>query len=110
MASCFTLMEKEVYEHFRKILEWEQVDGIMAPGGSFGNFIAIHTARFHAFPEVKEKGIQHLPPLRIMVSDVSHYSLKKGVNLAGMGTESLVNIKTDKIGRMCPEDLDKKIQ
>lgn len=50
MASCFTLMEKEVYEHFRKVLEWDVVDGIMAPGGSFGNFIAIHTARFHAFP------------------------------------------------------------
>ena len=82
----------------------------MAPGGSFGNFIAIHTARYHAFPEIKEKGIQHLPPLRIMVSDVSHYSLKKGVNLAGMGTNSLVNIKTDKVGRMCSEDLDKKIQ
>ena len=45
-----------------------------------------------------------------MVSDVSHYSLKKGANLAGMGTNSLVNIKTDKVGRMCPEDLDKKIQ
>lgn len=53
MAACFTLMENEVYEHFRKVLEWETVDGIMAPGGSFGNFIALQTARFHAFPEVK---------------------------------------------------------
>lgn len=98
-----------MYEHFRKILEWEQVDGIMAPGGSFGNFIAIHSARFHAFPEVKEKGIRHLPELKIMVSDVSHYSLKKGANLAGMGTNSLVDIKTDACGRMCPEDLDRKL-
>ena len=102
MASCFTLMEKEVYQHFRKVLEWHVVDGIMAPGGSFGNVIAIHTARFHAFPQVKEKGIQHLPPLKIMVSEVGHYILKKGVNLAGMGTDCLVNVKTDKIGRMCP--------
>jgi glutamate/tyrosine decarboxylase-like PLP-dependent enzyme len=45
-----------------------------------------------------------------MVSDVGHYSLKKGVNLAGLGTDCLVNIKTDKNGRMCPHDLDKKLQ
>lgn len=82
----------------------------MAPGGSFGNFIAIHTARFHTFPEVKEKGIQHLPPLKIMVSEVGHYSLKKGANLAGMGLNSLVEVKTDHVGRMCPEDLDRKIK
>lgn len=44
-----------------------------------------------------------------MVSDVSHYSLKKGANLAGMGTNSLVDIKTDACGRMCPEDLDRKL-
>jgi|688.fasta_scaffold346692_1 glutamate/tyrosine decarboxylase-like PLP-dependent enzyme len=74
----------------------------MAPGGSFGNFIAIHLARFHAFPEVKKKGIQHLPPLKVMVSEVAHYSIKKGVNLAGLGTDCLVNVKTDKTGRMCP--------
>lgn len=105
MASCFTLMEQEVYEHFRNVLEWETVDGIMAPGGSFGNFIAIHTARFWKYPQVKENGIGGLGNLKIMVSEVSHYSLKKGVNLAGMGTNSLVNIKTDKTGRMCPKDL-----
>lgn len=45
-----------------------------------------------------------------MVSDVSHYSLKKGANLAGMGTSCLVDIKTDQAGRMCPKDLDVKIQ
>ena len=91
-----------MYEHFRKVLEWDVVDGLMVPGGSFGNIMAIQVARFNAFPEVKEKGIQHLPPLKIMVSDVSHYSLKKGVNLAGLGTDSLCSIKTDKVGRMIP--------
>lgn len=45
-----------------------------------------------------------------MVSDVGHYSLKKGVNLAGLGTNSLVDVKTDDVGRMCPNDLDKKIK
>lgn len=37
-----------------------------------------------------------------MVSEVSHYSLKKGANLAGLGTNSIIPVKTDKIGRMIP--------
>lgn len=44
-----------------------------------------------------------------MASDVSHYSLKKGVNLLGLGTDSLIQIKTDAAGRMCHQDLDKKL-
>ena len=72
----------------------------MAPGGSFGNFIAIQTARFYAYKKKKKKGIQHLPPLKIMVSDVAHYSIKKGANLAELGTNSLVQEKKKKIGRM----------
>lgn len=83
-------------------MEWEKVDGIMCPGGSFGNIIAIQTARFAKFPEVKEKGIQGLPPLKVMINEVGHYSVKKGVNLCGMGTDCLSMVKTDKVGRMIP--------
>ena len=82
----------------------------MVPGGSFGNIMALQVARYHAFPEVKKKGIQGLPPLKVMVSEVSHYSLKKGVNLAGLGTDSLCSVKTDEVGRMIPEELDKALQ
>lgn len=68
MAPVFTLMENEIYDHFRKVMNWDKVDGIMCPGGSFGNILAIQAARYHCFPEVKEKGIQGLPPLKIMVN------------------------------------------
>lgn len=85
IAPVFTLMEREVYDHFRKRLGWENADGMMTPGGSFGNILGIQLARYHAFPEVKQKGIQHLPPLKIMVSNNAHYSLKKGAFLCGLG-------------------------
>ena len=103
MAPAFSLMEKEIYDHFGRVLEWDQVEGIMVPGGSFGNIMAIQVSRYHAFPQVKEEGVQSLPPLRIMVSDVSHYSFKKGLHLAGLGTKSICLVKTDEVGRMIPE-------
>lgn len=58
----------------------------MTPGGSFGNIMAIQCARHNAFPEVKEKGMKALPSLKIMVSDNSHYSMKNGAFLCGLGS------------------------
>lgn len=82
----------------------------MTPGGSFANIMGILTARYHAFPESRIKGIQHLPPLRIFTSDVSHYSFKKGSILCGSGVEGVVPVKSDLCGRMDPKCLDEAIQ
>lgn len=95
MAPCFTLMEEEVYGYLRKSLEWENIDGIMTPGGSFGNFMSIVLARHRAFPETKVEGIQHLPKLKIIASDVSHYSWKKGAIMCSLGTNSVSSVKTN---------------
>ena len=48
--------------------------------------------------------------MKIMTSEVSHYSMKKGANLCGIGTDNLVYVKTDQSGRMIPAELDKAIQ
>lgn len=82
----------------------------MTPGGSFANFLAIELARYKCFPESKFKGIQDLPKLRILVSDVSHYSFKKGAILCGLGVDSLVKVKTNEFGQMDPEDLEKVLK
>lgn len=50
MAPAFTLMEREIFGIFQKRLGWETSDGIMTPGGSFGNIMALQVARYHAFP------------------------------------------------------------
>ena len=34
----------------RGIFEWDKIDGIMTPGGSFANFLSIELARYHSFP------------------------------------------------------------
>ena len=82
----------------RRQLEWEEIDGIMTPGGSFANIMAISLAIFHRYPEYKQKGIQGLPKLKILASDVSHYSFKKGAILCGLGTDSIVTVKTNENG------------
>lgn len=46
IAPVFTLMEKYIYEQLRGFLGWQQIDGMMTPGGSFGNWMGMLMARY----------------------------------------------------------------
>ncbi len=72
----------------------------MTPGGSFANIMGIQIARSSAFPEIKKKGTKNLPQMKVITSDVSHYSIKKGAILLGIGTDNIILTKTDELGRM----------
>ena len=102
MVPCFSLMEKQIFEYLKEKIGWNEIDGIMTPGGSFANFMTIELSRYHRFPESKVKGIQNLPKLKILISDISHYCFKKGAALCGLGTDCLVEVKTNEFGQMDP--------
>lgn len=40
----------------------------------------------------------------------SHYSVTKGMFFMGLGMDNMVRVKTDSVGRMIPEELDKEIK
>lgn len=86
ISPCYTLMENVVFEQMRKIVGWEKIDGTMTPGGSFANFMGILMSKFKLHPESNQKGIYGMKPLKIFTSEMSHYSIKKGVILCGTGT------------------------
>ena len=70
-------------------------------------------ARQRAFPEVKSKGLRSASSLKgdpvLFTADESHYSVAKGANWMGLGTESVVKVKTDFRGRMTAEALEAAI-
>ena len=57
LAPVFTLMENDLFEHMRKIIGWDDVDGTMCPGGSFANFMGLHLSRSKLHPEFNKEGI-----------------------------------------------------
>lgn len=69
-----------------------EADGIMSPGGSISNMYGIVLARYKKVPEVKEKGINHLPPLVCFTSDNSHYSITKAAHWLGLGTDNIYKV------------------
>lgn len=82
----------------------------MTPGGSFANFMGLELARFRAHPEANTKGLYGMKPMKVLTSEVSHYSMKKGMILIGGGTQNIIYIKTDEAGRMIPSELERVIK
>ena len=67
-------------------------------------------ARHQLAPDIKSRGLSAFDkPLVVFTSEDSHYSVLKGANWLGIGTDNVVKIKTDQGGRMIPEALHSAI-
>ena len=86
IAPVFNLMENKVISKIGKeYLEWPDVDGILAPGGSLVNFYGLLIARQFHFPQHKQTGMKSLPNLIIYTSELGHYSIEKAAIMLGFG-------------------------
>lgn len=50
------------------------------------------------------------PVLVIFTSEECHYSIYKFAAFIGLGEENVIQIQTNDLGQIIPEDLEKKIQ
>lgn len=110
VSPVFILMERFVLAKLGSMFGLEKADGIFAPGGSISNLHAMLLARYKLHPESKQSGIFTLKPLVAFTSDQSHYSIKKASVTMGLGLDNVVQIKTDSLGRMIPQELKKAVK
>uniref|UniRef100_A0A8D2J1L6 Cysteine sulfinic acid decarboxylase n=1 Tax=Varanus komodoensis TaxID=61221 RepID=A0A8D2J1L6_VARKO len=68
IAPVFVLMEEVVLKKLRELIGWKKGDGIFCPGGSISNMYAMNVARFHCFPDCKQKGNWAIPKLAAFTS------------------------------------------
>ncbi len=109
VAPLATLIEKELIETMGKLAGFKETDGIFVTGGSNANLVALFAARNKFTPSIKKQGNYTGIPLVAFISEESHYSFGKAMNLMGLGLEHLIKIPTDKRGKMQVEALEKKI-
>jgi len=104
-------MEQEMLKKMRTYVGYENGngDGIFTPGGSMANMYALSVARYHAFPEVKEKGLRGIPPLAIFTSAQCHYSIKKAAMFLGLGSDSIYSIPCYETGAMITSELENAV-
>ncbi|MDX7998160.1 putative pyridoxal-dependent aspartate 1-decarboxylase [Xenorhabdus sp. Reich] len=91
-------------------------------GGTLANLTAMWACRNQLMPakgdfagiarEGLARGLIHYgySGLAILVSELGHYSLKKTVDVLGLGQDALVKVDTDKDGRICIDALRAQLQ
>ena len=107
-----TLMELELIRQWNSLVGFDAGDGVMVTGGSQANLIGMMLARQKACPNIKTQGhaaLNEKGALVAYVSDQSHYSYQRAVNILGIGSDNLIAIKSDDQGRICPKSLTQAI-
>ncbi|PHM60987.1 pyridoxal-dependent aspartate 1-decarboxylase PanP [Xenorhabdus ishibashii] len=91
-------------------------------GGTVANLTAMWACRNQLMPadgdfaglarEGLARGLIHYgySGLAILVSELGHYSLKKTVDILGLGQDALIKVDTDKDGRICIDALFIQLQ
>lgn len=110
VAPLMTLIEKECIQKLGSLIGFtNDFDGIFTAGGSVSNMLAMLIAKDKKFPDSKLKGLKETPLFSIFVSEQAHYSFLKGAMLFGFGSETIVKIKSDSLGKIDPKELEKAI-
>lgn len=98
IAPVATMYEKEILKSLAQLMSWETHDGIMVPGGSYANMMAMHLSRFIKNPKSKTEGHTHKHV--VYVSDQAHYSMKKAAHLLGYGEQQVRIVPSDQYFKM----------
>lgn len=95
----------------RRVLAWlaQQVgfgpgaDGVLTSGGSAGNLTALLAARqAKAGFDVWRAGAHAGPPLAVLVSEQAHYSVRRALQVMGLGAEGALPVPCDERFRLRP--------
>jgi L-2,4-diaminobutyrate decarboxylase len=82
--------------------------GVLTHGGSLANLTGLLAARAALVPEAWQKGTDR--DLVVVAPASAHYSLARSVATMGMGTEALVEVPSDGLGRIVPEKLPEALR
>ena len=109
VAGPHVLIEDLLVKKMGALMGYEKPGGIFSPGGSLSNLTAIVMARNVAEQNAREEGMSGRRH-RIYSSAVSHYSIRKGANMAGLGRDNVVKVSVDNQARMRPDALEQAIR
>lgn len=112
-APANTEIEKISIEWISKFIGYynKKSGGVFVSGGSVANLMNIAIIRkIKGSSSIKKEGLYGSKKMRIYVSEESHSSIDKAIDILGLGTDNLIKIKVDNEFRMRPELLIEKIK
>lgn len=109
-STVATLMERRLVDWtagrigFAVGPEGEGADGVFTSGGTQSNFQALFLAR-----EKARRAGARLESMRVLATDLSHFSVAKSALLLGLPDDAVVAVGTDASGRMSPDALGRTL-
>jgi len=108
-----------IASHIEKVTANWLLDLLHLPAGSavgfvtgttMANFCATTAARYHLCKrmgwDIKSKGMNGAPPIRVIAGEELHASMQRALLLAGFGLDNIIKVPTDEQGRIladkCP--------
>ena len=94
VAPVFTIMEREIMKIFAAQFGFdpETADGVINPGGTMSNIMAVLVARNEHFPHVRLEGWKPEDQPVAFTARQSHYSVTRGGMVAGMGMNNFIKV------------------
>lgn len=112
VAPVVTLMEQALMRHMCELVGWpaDEGEGVITPGGSIANLMAVLAARNQRLPDAKARGLEPSQRLALLMSEEGHYSVERAASVVGLGTDSVCKVAVDGVGRMDPAATDAAVQ
>lgn len=109
MAPVATVMERALIGKMCRLAGFDSGEGILTPGGSISNLMAVLVARNRAYPRARVEGMAAKKPPALFASEEAHYSIRRAANALGLGVGSVRPVAVDDVGRLRPEALRREI-
>ena len=108
-AGPMVAVEKAIINGTNGLIGWkDQAGGILAPGGSMANMMAMIMARDSFDPDIKHQGFHH--KLIAYTSENAHYSILKNASFLGIGRDQVREIPCDSQGRLSYNALVRQVE
>lgn len=104
-APVFTLIEEKLSERLCALVGFEHGEGVLGPGGSTSNLMAMLAARTRTWPRSRIAGLPAGERPAVLASAEAHYSIPRAASILGLGLEAVIPVPCDDRGAMRPEEL-----
>lgn len=105
VAPVATVIEQEMIHLMNSYTGYTEGDGIFVTGGSNANLVALFSARNRISPNCRFYGISPNLKLTAFINENAHYSFETAANIIGIGSKSIIKIKSNPDGSMCCKSL-----
>ncbi len=109
VAGPHVLIEQELIGAMCSKIGYDSGGGILCPGGSVSNMVAMMVARNQARPGLRQVGHDGTV-MKVYSSSISHYSIVKNAGVTGIGRENVRLVDVDSRGRMKTDELEHMIE